>query len=298
MKKGLVLEGGAMRGMFTCGVIDVFMENGITFDGAIGVSAGAVFSGCNLKSRQIGRAIRYNKRFAKDPRYCSIWSLLFTGDLYGEHFCYRRLPDELDPFDREAFSNNPMEFYVVATNVNTGRAMCHRCTDGGREDMDWMQASASMPVASRPVKVKLHRKDESGKETVFEVPALDGGISNSVPLKAFEKMGYEKNVVILTQPDSYRKGPMSHAALMNVLLHNYPNILKRLRRRDRDYNRQIDYVREEEAKGLAYVIRPEEPLNIGSTCHDPDELERVYQLGRAAGRDALTDVRAFLGIQP
>lgn len=286
-----------MRGMFSCGVVDVFMENGITFDGAIGVSAGAVFSGCNVKSHQIGRAIRYNKRFAKDPRYCSIWSLLLTGDLYGENFCYRKLPDELDVFDRETFSQNPMEFYVVATNARTGRPMCHRCTDGGAEDMDWMQASASMPVASRPVMVKVHRENGDGTETVREVPALDGGIANSVPLRAFEKMGYEKNVVILTQPDSYRKGPMTHEALMKVCLHKYPNILKRLESRGIAYNRQIDYVREAEATGRACVIRPSEPLKIGSTCHDPDELERVYQLGRAAARNALGDVRMFLGVQ-
>ena len=110
-KRGLVLEGGAMRGMFTCGVIDVLMENGIRFDGAIGISAGAVF-GCNYKSGQIGRAIRYNKTYCKDPRYCSYRSLIKTGDLYGADFCYRELPDELDIFDRETFRNDPMEFYI------------------------------------------------------------------------------------------------------------------------------------------------------------------------------------------
>ena len=146
------MEGGAMRGMFTCGVIDVFMEQEIIFDGAAGISAGATF-GCNYKSRQIGRALRYNKKYSRDPRYCSIRSLLKTGDLYGAEFCYRELPNVLDPFDREAFSRNPMEFYVAATDVNTGKAVFHRCVDGGDTDIEWMRASASMPVASKPVTI-------------------------------------------------------------------------------------------------------------------------------------------------
>ena len=122
MKKGLIMEGGAMRGMFTCGVIDVFMEQNIEFDGAAGISAGAVF-GCNYVSRQIGRPIRYNKRFCKDPRYCSIRSLLKTGDLFGAKFCYDDLPNELDPFDNETYDSNPMAFYAVCTDVETGKAI-------------------------------------------------------------------------------------------------------------------------------------------------------------------------------
>ena len=122
MKTALIMEGGAMRGMFTCGVIDVLMRHGITFDGAAGISAGAVF-GCNFKSGQIGRPIRYNKKYCADPRYCSVRSMLRTGDLYGADFCYRELPDELDIFDREAFRNNPLQFYVGATDVQTGKGV-------------------------------------------------------------------------------------------------------------------------------------------------------------------------------
>ena len=135
IKTGLIMEGGAKRGMFTCGVTDVLMENHISFDGAAGISAGAVF-GCNFKSGQAGRAIRYNKKYCNDPRFCSIRSLLKTGDLYGADFCYRELPDELDPFDRAAFRDNPVEFYVGATDVKTGECIYHRwpygmkCTTG------------------------------------------------------------------------------------------------------------------------------------------------------------------------
>ena len=152
LKTGLIMEGGAMRGMFTCGVIDVLMENGARFDGAAGISAGAVF-GCNFKSRQIGRAIRYNKKYCADPRFCSFRSLIKTGDMYGADFCYRELPDLLDPFDRETFRTDPMEFYVGATDVSTGKCVYHKCVDGGHTDIQWMRASASMPLVSRPVSV-------------------------------------------------------------------------------------------------------------------------------------------------
>lgn len=119
-KNGLVMEGGAMRGMFTAGVIDVFMECGVTFDGAIGVSAGATF-GCNLKSKQAGRAIRYNKRFCRDWRYCSLKSLIKTGDLYGADFCYNQIPNVLDIFDIQTYRDNPMPFYIVASDCVTGQ---------------------------------------------------------------------------------------------------------------------------------------------------------------------------------
>ena len=185
MKSGLIMEGGAMRGMFTCGVIDVFMEEGIDFDGAAGISAGAVF-GCNFKSRQIGRPIRYNKNYCKDPRYCSMRSLLKTGDLYGVDFCYRELPDILDPFDAAAFKENPMDFYVGATNVGTGKILFHNCRDGGENDIQWMRASASMPIVSRPVQI--------GKYTL-----LDGGIADPIPFRFMEKKGYHRNDIILTQ---------------------------------------------------------------------------------------------------
>ena len=191
MKHGLVLEGGAMRGLFTAGVIDVMMEEGIGFDGAIGVSAGAVF-GSNYKSNQPGRVIRYNLRFCQDPRYSSFRSLAKTGDLFGADFCYREIPDHLDPFDREAYESSPMDFYVVATDVHTGKPVYHNCRKGDREDLDWFRASASMPLAARIVEVGGYQ-------------LLDGGISDSIPLKYLESVGYDRNVVILTQPMGYEK---------------------------------------------------------------------------------------------
>ena len=149
-KTGLVLEGGAMRGMFTAGVLDVMMENGITFDGVMGVSAGAVF-GCNYKSGQIGRSIRYNLQFCDDPRYCSVESLIRTGDLYGVDFCYNEIPNKLDPFDSDAFKANPMPFYAVCTNIETGKAIHPLLENGDDNDMERRGYPRNVVVLTQPL---------------------------------------------------------------------------------------------------------------------------------------------------
>ena len=269
-----------MRGMFTCGVIDVFLEEGIDFDGAAGISAGAVF-GCNFKSRQIGRAIRYNKKYGRDWRYCSVRSLLKTGDLYGEDFCYHQIPDVLDPFDRDTFRDNPLEFYVGATDVKTGKMRYYHCTDGGEHDLKWMQASASMPLVSRPVHVDGH-------------VMLDGGIVDSIPYRYMEDIGYDRNVIILTQPEGYVKKSFSALPLARLALREYPAVVKALEVRHERYNEQVQEIRERERAGRALVIRPPESLGISRTEKNPDELERVYQLGRKEGTKRLSEVREFL----
>lgn len=269
-----------MRGMFTCGVMDVLMENGIVFDGGAGISAGAVF-GCNYKSRQAGRAIRYNKRYCADPRYCSLRSLLRTGDLYGADFCYRELPDLLDPFDRAAFKANPMAFYIGATDVSTGRAVYHACLDGGETDMLWMRGSASMPAVSRPV-------------AVDDLLLLDGGIADAVPYAYMEKLSYDRNVIVLTQPLHYRKKKSRGLPVMALALKKYPRVYEAMKTRHLMYNRQMEEITSREEAGEALVIRPPQALGIGRTEKDPRELERVYQLGRREAEKRLQEIRAFL----
>jgi predicted patatin/cPLA2 family phospholipase len=282
MKKGLVLEGGAMRGMFTCGVLDVFMENDIEFDGAAGVSAGAVF-GCNYKSHQIGRGLRYNKKYCSDKRYGSFESLIKTGNLYDEEFCYNELPRKLDIFDADAFAQNPMEFYVVCTDVETGKAVYHKCTDGGDEDILWMRASASIPIVSRVVKVGDRK-------------LLDGGVGDSIPLRFLEHKGYDRNVVILTQPADYVKEPNRLMPAADLLLKDYPRMLRAMANRHIRYNETVEYVREQEKSRKIFVIRPPKALEIGSMTKNPDELERVYQIGRVEALKKLQDVKEFLGL--
>ncbi len=283
MKYGLVLEGGAMRGMFTAGVTDVLMENGIDFDGAVGVSAGAGF-GCNYKSKQPGRVIRYNTRFARDKRYCSLKSWLTTGDLFGADFIYRQIPDSLDPFDGETFANDPMEFYAVCTDVETGKAVYHRFKTASPGEIEWLRASASMPLASRIV-------EAGGKKL------LDGGIADSIPLRFMESVGYERNVVILTQPRGFVKKPTKSRHLVAAAFRKYPDFVRAFKNRPKMYNEELRYVSAAEADGRALVIAPDQPLPVGHIEHDPDVLREVYRIGRAAANARLDEIRAFLGTE-
>ena len=280
MKKGLVLEGGALRGLFTAGILDVLMENGVRFDGLVGVSAGAAF-GCNYKSGQAGRVIRYNKRFAHEWRYCSWRSWIATGDLFGGEFCYHKMPDELDVFDKETFDSNPMEYYAVCTDVETGEAVYKRLMKCSPETYEYIRASASMPMVSNIVEV-------GGRKL------LDGGVTDSIPLRFFQQQGYERNLVILTQPADYQK---QHNRLMPILrlwLHRYPKMIEALDKRHEMYNQQLEYVREEERKGNTYVIRPPQKLVIGHISHDENEMQGVYQMGRRVGEGRLKDIVEFL----
>ena len=269
-----------MRGMFSCGVTDVFQENGVEFDGAAGISAGAAF-GCNIKSRQPGRAIRYNKKYGRDWRYCSVRSLIVTGDLYGADFCYREIPDVLDPFDRAAYRENPMEFWVGATDVETGEIVYHNCMAGDDEDIQWLRASASMPLVSRPVSLAGRR-------------LLDGGIVESVPLSIMRAQGYDRCVAVLTQPRGYRKSPTRGMPLFRAALRRYPAVVRAMEVRHERYNAQMDEIDRREAAGELLVIRPAASLGISRTENDPSQLERVYRLGREAALERLEEVKNYI----
>ena len=279
-KTALIMEGGAMRGLFTCGIMDVLMEENITFDGAAGISAGAVF-GVNYKSKQHGRPLRYNTTFCKDPRYCSLKSLITTGDLYGVDFCYREIPEHLDVFDAETFAKNPMEFYIGATDVETGECVYHKCSDGGTEDNLWMRASASMPLVSRPVEI-------NGR------CYLDGGIVDSIPYHYMKEQGFDRCLVILTQPEDYRKQANRLLPLMRIVLRRYPRLIEAMETRHLRYNAQVAEVREDEKAGLVYVLFPKESLRIGKTEKDASELRRVYEEGRKIAIEKLPEIKAFL----
>ena len=279
MKKGLVLEGGAMRGLFTAGIIDVMMEHGIEPDGLIGVSAGAAF-GCNYKSRQPGRALRYNKRFAKDKRYCSWQSWWKTGDLYNAEFGYHVIPTQYDLFDDQAYEENPMAFYVVCTDVETGKAVYKRLEKSTPLTYDWIRASASMPLASKVVELE-------------GMKVLDGGVADSIPLEYFERIGYERNVVILTQPDGYIKDHNKLMPLMRIALRKYPKMIEAMDKRHLMYNKELVYVYQAETAGRALVIRPEKPLPIGHVSHNPEKMQRVYDIGREAGEKHIDAICRF-----
>lgn len=280
MKTGLVLEGGAMRGLFTAGVLDVMLEEGLNVDGLVGVSAGAAF-GCSYKSRQIGRSLRYNLKYSKDKRYCSLYSLLRTGDLYGADFCYHQLPEKLDVFDNETFTNNPMEFYLVCTDVNTGEPVYHKCETADYTCMEWFRASASLPLVSRIVEVDGYQ-------------LLDGGISDSIPLKFFESLGYEKNIVVLTRPKDYRKSPNKMMPFFKPVLWKYPKLLDAMKRRHQMYNNAIDYIHSQKGNGKILVIQPETALPVKRIERDPDILQQVYDIGKEAAQKHLDEIKMFL----
>ncbi len=280
MKKGLILEGGAMRGLFTAGVLDVLMENGVTFDGAVGVSAGAAF-GCNIKSHQAGRVLRYNTRFCSDKRYCGMSSLLKTGNIYSTEFCYGEVPLKYDPFDFETYEKDPMEFYTVSTDVETGKPVYHKyagMSDGG---FDWIRASASMPLVSRIVEINGQK-------------LLDGGISDSIPVEFFESLGYDRNVAVLTQPKTYRKGKNRLMPLIRLKYRKYPRFIEAVANRHVMYNAETALVSEKETQGSLFVIRPERPLSVGKVEKDPEKLKEAYETGRRVAEERFEALTEYL----
>ena len=280
MKTGLIMEGGAMRGMFTAGVLDVLMENGLVTDGAIGVSAGAVF-GCNYKSHQIGRVIRYNTEYCNDKRYASFKNLVKTGNLYSEQFCYHEVPEKLDPFNEAAFAASTMDFFVVCTDVKTGEPIYHKCRKGDAEDVRWMEASASMPLAAKIVKIGHYG-------------LLDGGVADSIPVRFFESIGYKRNLIILTQPKGYVKKKNKFLPAIRAKYFRYPAFVEAVADRHERYNETLSYISMLEQAGKDYVIRPPIPLEIGAMERDPAQLRRVYETGRAVAQIQVEKIRDFL----
>ena len=263
-----------MRGIYTAGVLDVFMENGITFDGVIGVSAGAIH-GCSFVSGQKGRSIRYYMKYCRNWQFMSFRSLLLTGNIAGEKFCYHTLPEKLDPYDYEAFKKSPTKFYVGCSNVETGKAEYLPITDM-KEQIDRMRASASLPLVSKIVKTA-------------GLKLLDGGCTDSIPLRAFAKMGYKKCVVVLTRPAGYRKKP-GNFWLPEAAYHKYPAFVRALRSRYYFYNKTVEWIDRLEQEGKIFVIRPSVALPIGRTEHSVEKLQETYDIGR---KDAANQMHAM-----
>lgn len=280
MRTGLIMEGGAMRGMFTAGVLDVMMKHKIEFDTAIGVSAGAVF-GCNFKSGQPGRVIRYNAAYCTNPHYAGLRTLVKTGDIFGEKFCYHDIPDYLDPFDYRAYRDNPLEFHVVATEVKTGKAVYHRVDACDREGLLWLRASASMPVVSNIVKIGSYE-------------LLDGGIGDSLPVRYLEELGCDRNVLIATRPLGYRKGPNRAISLARTRLYRYPNMIAAMKQRHMHYNEALEYALEREKAGGLFVIRPSRTIDVSPVEHSRQKLLAAYGMGREAMNSRLRELQEFL----
>lgn len=278
-KIGLVLEGGGVRGIYTAGVLDVFMEHGVQFDGVIGVSAGAVH-GCSFMSGQKGRSIRYYKKYCADPRFMGFRSWLRTGDVVGVDFCYHELPEKLDIYDHEAFRRRHGEFYVVCSNVRTGKPEYLQITDMEKQ-IDLLRASATLPYLSRIVEV-------DGMEL------LDGGCTDSVPVEAFRRLGFSRNVVIRTRPRGYRKKP-ELKWLSAAAYRKYPAFVEALRSHAQRYNKAAWLIEALERRGEVFMIAPEQSLEIGRLEKDPQNVQRVYDIGRQDGEKYLQDMLRWMG---
>ena len=281
MKTGIVVEGGGMRGIYGAGVLDVLLENDIKADGLIGVSAGAIH-GCSFVSGQKGRSIRYNLKYSRDPRYMSMRSLIRTGDMFGIDFCYRELPETLDPFDNETFESSSTEYYVTCTDVETGQPAYHSGPSLRGDRIDWVRASASMPLASRIVEL-------DGKKL------LDGGVADSIPVMAFRKMGFKKDLVILTRPEGYRKKQNPMLPLIRRAYREYPEFVETAASRHLVYNRELDEISRLEREGEILVIRPSRRIKISRTERRPERIEQMYRLGREDAMKAFSGIKAFMG---
>ena len=261
-----------MRGMYTDGILDVFLDQGLSFDGVIGVSAGAIH-GSSFVSGQRGRSIRYYKKYIRDNRFISMRNLVRTGDIAEVQFCYHDLPEKLDLYDYDAFNRSKTEFYAVCSNVETGKPEYIRITDM-KNQIDVIRASASLPYVSRLVKTE-------------GMKLLDGGCTDSIPLMKFREMGFTKNVVILTRPKGYQKEP-EQLAMAKLCYRKYPAFLEALSHRHECYNESLRQIEELEKMGEIFVLRPDEPLKIGRLERSPEKLQQVYDIGR---RDALMKMR-------
>lgn len=272
-----------MRGMFTCGITDVLMEQGLTarIHGIVGVSAGAAF-GCNIKSYQPGRAIRYTCKYMRDSRYMSLRHWFREGNLFSTRFVYDDVPRRLDPFDWAAYHANPLPFHLVCTDIDTRQPVYHVLDDRDfPRAMQWIQASASLPVVATPVHIDGRR-------------LLDGGLSDSIPLKYFQQQGYDRNIVILTQPRDYRKHLGRAAQLWRVIEAHRPGVAQLMLQRPAMYNGQLDYIARQEALGNTLILAPGRPLSISRLATDPEQLRHVYLQGRTLAMQLLPRIREFL----
>lgn len=269
MKRGLVLEGGAMKGIYTAGVLDVFMEEGIEFDGCVGVSAGALF-GVNFLSKQKGRVVRYNKKYNQDKNYIGLRPLLKTGNIIDTEYAYERVPRVLEPFDDEAFIGSQTPFYAVITNMETGQPEYPRL-ESVFGQMDTLRASGAMPFLSQPVEI-------GGR------PYLDGAITDSIPYDFMFQKGYDHLVVILTKEAGYIKKPMPQRLAGLVYGKKYPLFAEKIRQRHNMYNRQMKRLGDLEREGRVQVIRPSQKPNVGRVEKDPGKIEALYQMGIKDGK--------------
>ena len=276
---GLILEGGGMRGVYTAGVLDAFLEQDVEFSSIYGVSAGSCHA-CSYMSKQPGRAFRVNVDYLDDPNYCGARTFLRTGNIFGVDMLYSQIPNVLDPFDYEAFREYPGTLYAVITDVDTGEPAYVKVKDLSRQ-MWAIRASSSLPLVSKSLRVKGHTY-------------LDGGVADSIPIRKSIEDGNQKNVVVLTREEGYRKEPNHAMRLMKMRYPKSKAFIKKMANRHIRYNETLDFLLEEEAAGRVFIIRPEDPVQVGRIEKNREKLQALYDIGLADGRKAMAAMREYL----
>lgn len=279
---GLVFEGGGMRGLYTAGVVDAFLENGIIIKTGIGVSAG-ICHACSYYSLQKGRAARVILDYVDRPYYCGKRVFAKTGDFFSEQFIYHTIPEKLNKIDNAAFKqmlSRGVKLYSCVTNIKSGEAEYLEIRDM-IDDIESIRASASLPLLSKKVLIDGNYY-------------LDGGVADSIPIKKSEQLGNRKNVVILTQPRDYRKKANSSYLAIKLMYSKYPEFTRSMKLRHISYNSSLEYIKRREEEGDVFVIAPEKSFSIDRLERDKVKLCDLYAMGFADATARLAELKEFL----
>ncbi len=282
MKLGITMEGGASRTVFSCGVTDVFLEEGIMPDYFIGVSAGIAY-GVSYLSGQKGRNLELATKYMGDKRYMGARHLLKNRNFYNLEFAFGEVPNKLLPFDMDAFEAFPGKVVAGVTNIHTGKP---EYLEVPRRDDKYevLVASCALPILFQPVKVGKHYY-------------LDGGLSDSIPYKQAIKEGCDKNIVILTRERGYVKKQERAGKISQKLYKKYPKIVEDLEKRPERYNACMKELLEQEKAGEVFVIAPETTYGIGRTESNPEKLRQLYDEGYQMAKERMPELKKYLGIE-
>lgn len=277
---GLILEGGGMKGIYTAGVLEYFLEKDIYFSSCYGVSAGAC-NMCSYLSKQKGRMYRVSVNYIDQKNYCSPYSLLTTGNLFNADTCYDLIPNYLDPYDYEAFDRYEGTAYAVVTNIRTGKPEYLPLKDM-HEDIKAVQASSSLPLVSRNVKIG---------DNLY----LDGGLSDSIPIRQSIRDGNRKNVIIMTKEEGYVRKPAGpELALIKAKYLRYPKVYELMKERHLSYNSTLQYIEQQKEKGNAFVIRPKDLGGVGRIEKDKEKLDLLYEQGYRDAENCYLELLEYL----
>lgn len=278
---GLVLEGGGMRGLYTCGVLEYFMEKNLYFKYIVGVSAGA----CNAVSyisKQKGRNKKVNIDFSKNWRYMSLRNFIFKGSFIGMDFIFDEIPNKYVKFDYNSFYNSDCNFLVVVTDCKTGEPL-YFDKEHCNNKFDALRATSSLPLICPII-------NYNGYEL------LDGGIADSIPIKKSILDGNKKNIVILTRDKDYRKSPIKFQTIVKIKYKNHPKLIDAILSRYKKYNDTLDYLESLEKKEEVLVIRPSSKVDVGRLERNPKKLANLFEAGYRDGAIFYEKVKKFINL--